>query len=581
MLLIWLGVLKHAPVNVRIPNRSVNCVSNNLLILNTFIPSDFSRKCRGLNEISRFNATEYSELYGPQFVSHNVHGLLHIVDDYRKFKSLEECSCFPFENYMKVLKKMVRKHEKPFEQVIKRNQESLLFNKPVLLKPHSNGPSEFEHLTVPNFQISTSDSYIGFTDETGLKIFKVFNICLDSTTEKYCKIKMSQCLVVEFEDNSIEAVPADSLFKARKMVKKGLKNIDISSTDDDILLKPKKRTTKTASNLQFSSSCPTFSVSEDNNCSSDENIKKKGTSKTLLNGWSPSPKKVKLYEGPKNPPTSLTKESYINASKSSTVKKLSFSDDNNTSLNGTLKYKSIEFINMCGLNVDQTNLTCDFIDINSADNYVFETPGNLRYNVIKSTDLELDKENSDVIVISGTPQYTIDPLTLTKTPENVTPILQIYVVIVRTTEFEKEVLHRLEIIEGILENIPPHDISTLNNNLGDQSSLIDKDFNIPLDNIIDLEIFEDKISDNKEFRTKLVNELSYIGGKHVKAMVKRVMGKLFKDQLLKDFSYTDTVKKQNKFKIHLKMKWRISSNMSLLKPLFTSSDDDLKYNVEE
>jgi len=43
------------------------------------------------------------------------------------------------------------------------------------------------------------------------------------------------------------------------MVKKGLKNIDISSTDDDILLRPKQRTAKTASNLKFSSSCPTFS----------------------------------------------------------------------------------------------------------------------------------------------------------------------------------------------------------------------------------------------------------------------------------------------------------------------------------
>lgn len=46
---------------------------------------------------------------------------------------------------------------------------------------------------------------------------------------------------------------------------------------------------------------------------------------------------------------------------SSTVKKLSFSDDNNTSLNGTFKYKNIgkcfkiinlciEFINLGGLN---------------------------------------------------------------------------------------------------------------------------------------------------------------------------------------------------------------------------------------
>lgn len=51
----------------------------------------------------------------------------------------------------------------------------------------------------------------------------------------------------------------DSLLKARKMVKKGLNNTDISSTDDDVLFRPKQRTAKTVSNLPFSSSCPTFS----------------------------------------------------------------------------------------------------------------------------------------------------------------------------------------------------------------------------------------------------------------------------------------------------------------------------------
>ncbi|KAE9522539.1 hypothetical protein AGLY_017060 [Aphis glycines] len=43
--------------------------------------------------------------------------LLHIVDDYRKFGSLDNCSCFSFENYMKTLKKMIRKYKKPLEQV--------------------------------------------------------------------------------------------------------------------------------------------------------------------------------------------------------------------------------------------------------------------------------------------------------------------------------------------------------------------------------------------------------------------------------------------------------------------------------
>lgn len=127
------------------------------------IPCDFSRKPRGLNEVARWKATEFrlfllytgpvvlkgilsndcflhficlhvafrillssnsskklvdfsekillyfvekfEELYGAQFVSHNVHGLIHVVDDYRKFGSLDNCSCFPFENYMKFKKK--------------------------------------------------------------------------------------------------------------------------------------------------------------------------------------------------------------------------------------------------------------------------------------------------------------------------------------------------------------------------------------------------------------------------------------------------------------------------------------------
>jgi len=81
----------------------------------------------------------------------------------------------------------------------------------------------------------------------------------------------------------------------------------------------------------------------------------------------------------------------------------------------------------------------------------------------------------------------------------------------RAVNNQREMVQRLEMIEGRLENIPSHDVSTFNNNNnGDQSSLIDKDFNIPLDNIIDLEIFEDKISDNKEFRNKLVIIYIYI-----------------------------------------------------------------------
>lgn len=60
---------------------------------------DFSEK------LMVYFVDKYEKLYGAEFNSHNIHGLLHIVDDYRKFDPLDRYSCFPFENYMKFLKK--------------------------------------------------------------------------------------------------------------------------------------------------------------------------------------------------------------------------------------------------------------------------------------------------------------------------------------------------------------------------------------------------------------------------------------------------------------------------------------------
>lgn len=64
------------------------------------------------------------------FISHNVHELLHIVNDCQKYGSLNDCSCFPFQNFLKCFKKIVWKFEKPLEQVVKRYKEILDFTKP-------------------------------------------------------------------------------------------------------------------------------------------------------------------------------------------------------------------------------------------------------------------------------------------------------------------------------------------------------------------------------------------------------------------------------------------------------------------
>src|SRR5713101_4936965 len=66
----------------------------------------------------------FGELYGEEYISHNVHGLIHLCDDVRKFGSLDSFSAFKFENYMQHLKKCLRKPDQPLQQLVRRFLES-------------------------------------------------------------------------------------------------------------------------------------------------------------------------------------------------------------------------------------------------------------------------------------------------------------------------------------------------------------------------------------------------------------------------------------------------------------------------
>ena len=59
-------------------------------------------------------------------ISHNIHGLMHLCDDYTLFGLLDNVSAFPFENYMESLKKMLKIPDKPLQQIIKRYKEKYL-----------------------------------------------------------------------------------------------------------------------------------------------------------------------------------------------------------------------------------------------------------------------------------------------------------------------------------------------------------------------------------------------------------------------------------------------------------------------
>ena len=62
-------------------------------------------------------------LYTSNFVSYNVHSLLHISQDVLRFGPLYSFSAYRFENYYGQMKKYLRKTDKPLEQLIKRPDE--------------------------------------------------------------------------------------------------------------------------------------------------------------------------------------------------------------------------------------------------------------------------------------------------------------------------------------------------------------------------------------------------------------------------------------------------------------------------
>lgn len=93
----------------------------------------------------------FKVIYGEHHVSHNIHGLLHIVDDVRNFGCLDTFSTFAFENYMQKLKSLLKKYDKPLQQIGRRLQEietncgtdlhnNLNEKQSYMLNVHTNGP---------------------------------------------------------------------------------------------------------------------------------------------------------------------------------------------------------------------------------------------------------------------------------------------------------------------------------------------------------------------------------------------------------------------------------------------------------
>ncbi|XP_067204058.1 uncharacterized protein [Linepithema humile] len=174
MLQLWVRGKK----DVRLVTGDVDSVSHDLLAIKYCISSEFSRKPRSLNDVDRWKATEFRQfllytgiivmksvlspycynhfvtlsiavriladpqlcisfndyanslliwfvsnfgnIYGDEYLSYNVHNLLHIAKDVQTFGCLDNFSCFKYENYMQKIKRKLHQSGKPLEELSNR-----------------------------------------------------------------------------------------------------------------------------------------------------------------------------------------------------------------------------------------------------------------------------------------------------------------------------------------------------------------------------------------------------------------------------------------------------------------------------
>lgn len=139
------------------------------------------------HELLIYFVREFGDLYGREFINHNVHNLIHLTSDVKKFGSLDEFSCFPFENYMHKIKLMVKTSKNPLSQFIKRvNEFDTYASHKVQQKMYLKGNGfslvnnklveYFSAITYKGFKIETKEPncYFLLKNNKAIKVINIF-----------------------------------------------------------------------------------------------------------------------------------------------------------------------------------------------------------------------------------------------------------------------------------------------------------------------------------------------------------------------------------------------------------------------
>ena len=217
------------------------CLSISITFL--LSPSLCSQYCDYAEELLVVFVQNFARFYGEDELVYNVHSLIHLVQDARKFGSLDYVSCFPYENFLGDLKNMVRRPQNPVAQIVRRIAERQKhvessanpFAKVRCTphgKPHLSGPlpqdlsqcRQFKNFHGEKYYVSCALGNNCF--KIGNDIVLIKNILLSQTDETYIVYNL-------FLDNeSFFKKPLDSLCLDIRMVSTLSNNLLVCSVSD-------------------------------------------------------------------------------------------------------------------------------------------------------------------------------------------------------------------------------------------------------------------------------------------------------------------------------------------------------------
>lgn len=122
-------------------------------------------------------------LYGEHFISHNIHGLIHLANDALHLGNLDAFSCFKFENFLFKLKRLVKSGNAPLQQVINRYYELLQIQQFSINQ--DNFTIDQAILTHPCSQASVTDPEF---EEFQQMQFKLIRLRADKESDAYCAL---------------------------------------------------------------------------------------------------------------------------------------------------------------------------------------------------------------------------------------------------------------------------------------------------------------------------------------------------------------------------------------------------------